>query len=368
MKETKELLKELISLPGLSGYEESVREVIRKAWEPLTDEISLSPIGNLYGKLHGDENSDHTVLIATHMDAIGLMVVNVFEGFLTIEMVGGVDSRVLPGQQVLVHTSSGDLPGVVITPPAHTLPEDLKEAKVLPLHKLLVDVGLAPEKVIEKVKPGDLISFNTAPMEMGDDYLSGHTMDNRSSVAALTEALRILQKRKFTWNVIATATVQEEVGVKGAITSGYEKMPEIGIVVDVTFGKGPGSNSYETFELGKGPTLVWGPNCHPGLYKVMKEIADDIDIPLTREVTPAMSGTDAMGMQVAGAGIPMIVIGLPLRYMHTPVEMVNMKDISRIARLIAEFITRLDEKMLEDAAFDKEEVEEEEKLEKGEEK
>jgi endoglucanase len=141
--------------------------------------------------------------------------------------------------------------------------------------------------------------------------------------------------------------VQEEVGVKGALTSAFGLRPQIAIAIDVTFAKGPGANDWQTMPLGKGPTLTMGPNMHPYLYKTLKELAEKLEIPFQPEVTPSMSGTDAYATQVAAEGIPTMVIGIPLRYMHTPVEIVALKDIQRAGRLLAEFIASLEPDFVE---------------------
>jgi endoglucanase len=275
------------------------------------------------------------------MDAIGLMVNGVVDGLLRITSVGGVDARVLPGQIVCVHGRE-DLPGVIVQPPAHQLPEGLGN-KPIPIEYLLVDVGLTQRQVERRVRIGDLVSFAQAPQELGTDLLAGHSLDNRASVAALYECLLILQDRRLKWDVWAVATVQEEETLAGALTSAYQLRPAVAVAIDVTFAAGPGSPSYQTYPLGKGVTLGWGPNIHPALNKIFSEIADKYEIPYKIEVMPRHSGTDAMALQMAAEGIPTMVVSIPLRYMHTPVELISMKDVRRTGRLLAEFAAQLDE-------------------------
>jgi endoglucanase len=206
---------------------------------------------------------------------------------------------------------------------------------------LLVDVGLLPSKVASLVRLGDLVSFETEAVEMSGEILSGHSLDNRASVAALTFCLQELGSRSHAWDVWAAATVQEEIHYVGATTSAFQLRPDLAIAIDVTFAKGPGANSWETFELGKGPTFGHGPNIHPYLFKQFKELAERLEIPFATEILPKSSGTDGMALQVTAEGIPTFVMGIPIRYMHTPVEMVALKDIQRAGRLIAEFIVGL---------------------------
>lgn len=354
MSNNLEHLKEMISLPGLSGYEAPIRTVIEKAWEPLTDKLEVSKLGSLHGLKRGSgKEPRHNVMVATHMDAIGLIVTRIHDGFLYITQIGGIDHRVLPGQEVTVHGTE-DLPGIIIQPPAHTLPPEAQSGPV-PLQYLLVDTGLTPRQVENKVKIGDLVSFATQPIEFKGNYLAGHTIDNRSSVAALTSCLEQLGKRVHSWDVWAVATSQEEETLGGALTSGFALRPTIGIVIDVTHAKSPGASDYRTCEMNKGPSLDWGPNTHPKLFRELKSLAMELEIPFQDAVYPRYSGTDAMGLQVVAEGIPNVVISIPLRYMHTPVELVQVKDIDRTARLVAEFISSLDENFAEKLEWDQEE-------------
>jgi tetrahedral aminopeptidase len=295
------LLKKLISASGLSGHEIGVRELIEEAWQPLTDELSLSRIGSLHGLKRGTAPEPRpSILIAAHMDAIGLMVTSVHDEILRITDVGGIDVRVLPGQLVTVHGRE-DLPGVIAHLPARMLPDDLNK-KAIPLEHLFVDTGLSAERLKRLVRTGDLVSFAQTPLETLGDTLVGHTLDNRASVVALTSCLEALQDRPHSWDVWAVASVQEEVGLVGAFTSAYQLRPSLAIAVDVTWASGPGSPGHKTFPLGKGPTLVWGPNIHPGLHQRFKNLAESLEIPHSVEVTPRHSGTDAYALQVAGGG------------------------------------------------------------------
>jgi endoglucanase len=177
-------------------------------------------------------------------------------------------------------------------------------------------------------------------------------LDNRVSVAALTVTLQELQSKSHAWDVWAVATAQEEETLGGAFTSAFGLHPDLAIAVDVTFAKGPGANDWQTFPLGKGPTLAFGPNIHPFLHKKLKDLADRLEIPYAVEVLPRHSGTDTYAMQVTAEGIPTAVIGIPLRYMHTPVEVVAYKDIQRAGRLTAEFIAALEPDFVEKITWD----------------
>lgn len=335
------LLKKMLSTAGLSGFEDPIREIIREAWEPLTDELTMSKIGSLHGLKKGKgEEPRRRVMISAHMDAIGLMVTDIQDGLMRITEVGGIDHRILPGQPVVVHGREA-LPGVVVQPPAFLLPKDAGSGPVA-MKYLFVDVGLRPDDAAEKVRVGDVVSFAQESLELSGEALAGHSLDNRVSVAATTLCLEALQNRVHDWDVWAVASVQEEETLGGALTSPFDIRPDIAIVIDVCFAKGPEATEWLNLPFGKGVGLGYGPNIHPGLYDLFEKKAEALEIPFTRDLMPRMSGTDAMAVQIVAEGIPCVVLGIPLRYMHTPVETVSINDIKRAGRLMAEFIADLD--------------------------
>ena len=334
------LLKKMLSASGLSGFEDPIREMIHEAWAPLTDELSVSKIGSLHGLKKGRGKAPRRrVLISAHMDAIGMMITDIQGGLMRVTEIGGLDHRILPGQLVIVHGREA-LPGVVVQPPAHLLPESAGEGPV-EMKYLFVDVGLRPDAVAEKVRIGDTVSYAQEPLELTGEAVAGHTLDNRVSVAATTLCLQELQTRMHDWDVWAVASAQEEETLGGALTSPFDIRPDIAIVIDVCFAKSAGSNDWRSIPLGEGVGLGYGPNIHPALYDGFEEKAKALEIPYHRDLMPKMSGTDAMAIQVVAEGIPCMVLGIPLRYMHTPVETVSLKDIRRAGRLMAAFIADL---------------------------
>lgn len=360
MSELLPFLKSLITSPGLSGYEGPVRKLIEEAWRPLVDDIHVSRLGSLHALKRGNridpksgeanQKPRPSILLAAHMDAIGLMVTSQVNGFLRVTQIGGLDSRVLPGQLVTVHGRQ-DLSGVVVLPPANLLPKEARSGPV-DLKYLLVDTGLPARRLEKLVRVGDLISFAQEPMELKEDTLAGHSLDNRASIAALTQCLQELQGRLHYWDAWAIATVQEEETMVGALTSAYQLHPSLAVAIDVTFGKGPGTPDHKAYTLGNGPVLGWGPNIHNGVHNAFKKLADRLEIPYSIEAMPRHSGTDAYTLQIATEGIPTMVVSIPLRYMHTPVELVSIKDIQRVGHLLAEFITWLEPEFIEGLTWD----------------
>jgi len=350
----------LISTSGLSGHEAPVAKLIEDKWRTFVDETSISRVGSLHGLKKGTlqlrnkkgKRKRPSVMVAAHMDAIGMMVSGITDGFLHIANIGGLDIRVLPGAQVTVHASSGeDLPAVVEMPAAQYLPKKERSNSV-GIRYLLVDTGLLPSEVAKKVRVGDLVSFANEPLELAGGIVSGHSIDNRASVTALTVCLDKLQGKSHVWDVWAVATVQEETNYLGGYTSAYQLQPDIAIAVDGTFGQGPGANEWQTHPMDQGVGLCLGPNMHPFLHTKLKELADSLAIPWFLDVTPKHSGTDAFPMQVTREGIPTALVEFPIRYMHTPVESVSVKDIQRTGLLLAEFIISLEENFVDEIVWE----------------
>ena len=348
-----QFLKDLLSISGLSGFEDPIRGAIQKAWQPLTDEIQTGRLGSLQALKRGYEKRDNNlrILIEAHMDAIGMMVTKVTkDGFLRFTEIGGIRDAILPGQAVIVHGRK-QLMGVIAKPPDNLLSKELLD-KVTPMEYLLVDVGLEPDDVKKLVRSGDLISFAQEPMELLGGTITGHSLDNRASISALTICLKELQILKHTWDVWSVATTTEETNFGGAISSSFDIKPDVAIVVDVTFAKSTGTDEHSTYPLGKGVALGWGPNIHPGLFKSFKEIADQLEVPYIVDVMPAHSYTDAIPIQVTAEGVPTMLLSIPLRYMHNPVEVVSTKDIQRTGYLIAQFIAELDDNYMNKLNWD----------------
>jgi endoglucanase len=269
-------------------------------------------------------------------------------GFLRLSRVGGVDLRHLYGQQIVVH-GQRNLPGVLAALPVHMLPPDRGD-RPYDLDELVADAGLPLAELRKLVSVGDFVTFRQPLRRLLNDRVSGKALDNRASVAAVTVALDYLQKRDHLWDVIAVATVQEETRLLGAFTSAYAEQPDLAVAIDVTFGKGPGSKDGLVFELDEGPTLGLGPNVHRGIYDALKSAAEALELAVHVDPHSRASGTDAFGLQIARAGIPTGLVSIPLRYMHTMVETVALKDVGRAGRLLGEFAAQLEADFLEKTA------------------
>jgi len=333
---TEDFLREITALKGLSGDEGLVSAYVAEAFAPYCDEVKVDGMFNVIARKKG---SGPKVMFAAHLDEIGLMVSGLEKGFLRIARMGGTDARVLPGREVVVH-GQRDLPGMVATRPPHVLPRD-EYGRAVPWDKLFVDVGLPPDEVERLVTVGDLISIRSELATLKNRRVAGKALDDRASVAAVTLALEQLANVQHTCDVVAVATAQEETGLKGAMTSAFGIAPDVAIALDVTFGAQPGVSDHETFPLDGGPTLGTGPNFHPKLVQALKQTAEDHEIGYHMEAVPGRSGTDAWAVQVSREGVPTALLGIPLRYMHQPVEMLAVQDVERAGRLLAAFISGL---------------------------
>jgi tetrahedral aminopeptidase len=339
--DTGQLLKELTEARGPSGYETEVREIVKKRFSPFADEVRVDALGSVIALKKGEGSEPRpSLLLAGHMDEIALITAQMEKGFLHITQIGGFDPRVLIGQEVIVH-GRRKLPGVIATVPPHvTNPADRE--KPATLDKLWVDVGLPPLEVESLIRVGDPITLRVSYRPLNGGFAAGKSLDDRAAVAAIALCLEDLRRYRHSWDVYAVATVQEETGIKGATTAGYGIAPTAAIAVDVTFGMQNGLSAAETVKMDGGPCILFGPNAHPRLNERLVAAAKAAEVPYQMEAVPGNSGTDGWALQVSRSGVPTAILGIPLRAMHTAVETVAIRDVERTARLMADFISRLD--------------------------
>lgn len=352
MKKTKKLLKEFSSIAGLTGMEKAVAEKFIEYAKEFSDEVYIDKMGNGIAVKKG--KGKRRILAAGHIDEVGMIVTKIEKGgALKLYQVGGVDPMILLGQEIVVHTESGDIEGVIGSKPPHfQTAEDRK--KNVSWENIFADIGLDEDEVKKKVQIGSFVSFKKNAFDMKGDRVCGKSIDDRYGVVALLLTLQRLEKMKPEWDFYAVGSVQEEWSGIGANASGYEIKPDIAIAIDVTHGNLPGLEEENTFELGKGITLSIGPNIHPGILRKAKKVCKDEEIPFKIEIAPYGTGTDAYTFQTIGSGIPSLAISAPLRSMHSPVEVISIKDVERTARLLANFICEIEDKDL-DVDFEEEE-------------
>ena len=347
--ELKELLKTLTDVSGVSGHEYEAAQVVVKNIESFSNEVNIDKMGNAIALRRGDQVGEDRkkILLAAHLDEIGLMVTKIEDGgFLRITSVGGIDVTILPGQAVTV-LGKEQLKGVVGAKPPH-LQEPGESGRPIQMDDLYIDTGRKKEELIDIVEIGTLVRIESEFTELNSGCISAMAMDDRAGVAVLVETLRRLKERKHEWDVYAIATAQEEVSGLGAITTAFHIQPDIAIAIDVTFGDGPGMPERRVSPLGKGPAIGLGPNFHPKITQKLIDLASEYEITHQVEFSPYPGGTDAYSLQVSREGIPAGLVSIPLRNMHSTVETLKLDDVKRCAELLSIFISRLDSKFQED--------------------
>ena len=332
-----DLLEELTETSGVPGYEDRIREIVRRELEPHVDRLRADGMGNVVGTIEGASDTD--VVVAAHMDEIGFMVRHVTEeGFVQVDALGGWDARVLKAQRVTVHTDDGDVTGLIGSVPPHTLDE--KDHEATPeVEDVYIDLGLDGETANELVSVGDLVTLEQTTERVGE-YVTGKALDDRVCLFATLEAARRLEDPAV--NVHFAATVQEEVGIRGARAIGVDLDPDLGIALDVTVANDvPGFEPGEQVtELGAGTAIKLKDSSvitNPKVSRRLREVADTEEIPYQTEVLPA-GGTDTAGLQVAGGAAPVGALSIPTRYLHTVTESAHVEDVAATIDLLAAFL------------------------------
>ncbi len=342
-KQSLDFLQSLLSTPSPSGYEQEIQKVCRAYAEPFTEEIYKDVHGNQYHVVN--KKADIRVMLAGHVDEIGLMVNTINEkGFIGFVPIGGVDAAVLGGQRVVVHGAQGPVPGVIGRKAIHLTPAKDRN-KPLEIHQMWVDIGAVDREDAEQaVAIGDPITIDAGYMTLRDDKVVARAMDDRIGAFVCLEALRLLAKRKLNVAVYCVTTVQEEIGLRGATTSTYGCNPHAGLAVDVGWAtdhpNGDGDR-YGHAAIHDGPLLDRGPNINPIVFQGLVDTAKKHEIPVQFRAMPRGTGTDANAMQLSRGGVATALVSIPNRYMHTPVELVSLRDVEHASKLIAEWITTL---------------------------
>jgi len=333
-----ELLKKLTQTPGVAGREEKIRKVVKEEMESFCDEVRSDALGNLIGLKKGSGESK--IMVAGHMDEIGFLVKHIDDkGFIRLQPVGGFDPRTLMGQRVVVHGKEDYIGNLApSTKPIHILTEEEKK-KQLQIKDFFVDIGLPAEKVKENVEIGDPVSLRQEFVRVGDNY-SSKAMDDRAGVLVMLEAAKNISDHQA--DIYLVATAQEEVGLRGAVASAFGITPDLGIALDVTLAADfPGGEEAEyVTKLGEGVAIKIMDSASISdhtLVKQLKEIAREKEIPHQMEILPR-GGTDAGGIQLTKAGIPVATLSVPCRYVHTVNEMVNHKDLEAAINLLAAYL------------------------------
>jgi endoglucanase len=339
-----EVLKRLLTAPGPSGYEQAAAAVFRDAAAAFAD-VSHDSVGSTIARVKGTAGGPLLAVVG-HIDEIGLIVHHIDDdGFLWFSGVGGWDPIILVGQRVAIATRNGPVPGVVGKKPIHLLKEEERK-KVPLLRQLHIDIGATGgDDARERVRVGDVAVIAGEPIEYPNGRIVSRSMDNRLGCFVAYEVVRLVAEAGGApGDVAGVAATQEEITFAGARTTAFSLEPDIAIAVDVTFEtSAPGGDEKEIgrHRFGSGPVLTRGSTLHPEVFELMHATAEEEGIPFTVAASARHTGTDADAIHIARGGIPTGVVSIPLRYMHSPVEMVQLEDVERTAQLIAAFAQKL---------------------------
>jgi endoglucanase len=333
-------LKDLLQTPSPSGYERPVQDVVRAWAAPYADEVRTDRHGNVIAVLH--PGGQPRVMLAGHCDQIALMVQHIDDsGFLYVQPIGGWDMQILLGQNLTVWTrQAGPVHGVVSRKAPHLLTGEERN-KVPQFQDVWIDIGARDRKDAESVVTlGDAVTCTLGYRDLRNGLAMSPAMDDKVGVWTVMEALRLLHGRPLQAAVYCVSTVQEEIGLRGATTSAHGIHPAVGIAVDVCHATDtPGNEKKQLGDtrLGDGPVLFRGPNINPRVFERLEGAAQQHEIAVQVRGAPRATGTDANVIQLSRDGVATGLVGIPNRYMHSPVEVVALADLERAARLLAEF-------------------------------
>ncbi|MBR5236118.1 MAG: M20/M25/M40 family metallo-hydrolase [Clostridia bacterium] len=340
----KNALLQLAAKDGMSGFEFSLTEVVSNLLAPYCASVERDPMGNVVGVIPAKNPDAKSVMLEAHIDGIGLMVSGISEeGFLSFVPVGGVDSAILPGAEVRVWGKEV-LYGVIGAKPPHL--QTGGQDKATAIKDMYIDLGLCGEVVRQKVSVGDMVCFAEEPAALCNDVFSGKSFDDRAGLISLLLCLENLKGKELPFTIYVVAAVQEEVGLRGATMVSERLSPDCAFVVDVCHGDTPDAGSESIFKLGSGAVISFGPNIHPYLSSLAKEVAEKENIAASFDADGGDTGTDAWAVQVANGGIPVLLLSIPLRYMHTTVETLHFDDVQAVGDLLAAILQNLDLEVL----------------------
>lgn len=348
-EESFQFLQELLEAPSPSGYEQPAQRVFRSYISPFS-QVATDVMGNVFGFIQGEGERRPRVMLVGHSDEIGLQVKYLDDnGFIYFSAIGGVDPHITPGMRVHVHTRGGRLNGVVGKKPIHLFEPKDRES-VIKMEAQYIDIGAGSKKEAQElVRVGDPITFAVSLDRLYGDRVTSRGLDDKAGSFVVAEVLRLVSElpAPLPIDLYGVSSVQEEVGLRGGTTSTYSVNPDVGICVEVDFATDqPDVDKKHNGEvgLGKGPILPRGANINPALFDLLSETAQQEEISVQYTGIARATGTDANVMQITRGGVATALVKLPLRYMHTPVETVDLKDLENAAKLIVAALSRIADK------------------------
>lgn len=344
--ESLEFLRQLVAAPSPSGYEQPAQRVFREYIASFA-EVSTDMLGNVIGFIQGEGDVRPKVMLVGHSDEIGLLVRYIDDnGFIYFGAVGGVDPQITQGRRVRIHSKSGVVPGVIGRRPIHLI-EAKDRDTIVKLDAQYIDVGAASKEEAESlIRIGDPVTFAESLELLHGDRVSSRGFDDKAGSFIVAEVLRLVADsgEKLPVDLYGVSSVQEEVGLRGGRTSSYSIDPDVGICVEVDFSTDQpdlDKKSAGDVKLGRGPILPRGANINPALFDLLSQTAEIEEIPAQFTGLPGATGTDANVMQISRAGVATALVKIPLRYMHTPVEVISLSDLENAVKLIIKTLHKI---------------------------
>ena len=346
-----QIIKNLTETQGCSGDESKIREYIRKIVEPNCDKIEIDILGNLFCFIYGKANNDEPklkILLDAHMDEIGFIVRYIDKnGFIRFTQVGGQNPRILPGQKVTIHSSSGEeIIGIIGETPIHLIKQEDRK-KPIKMEELFIDIGLGSAEEVKKyISVGDYVILKQECVAFrGNQRICSKAFDDRAGCFVLIKLIMELSriKEQLDKDLIFEFAAQEEIGVRGSTVGAYKISPDIGIVVEVSHAidfPGISKDKHHECSLGSGVSIRVGPNLYPKLTKLLINTSKEENIPFTLIAEPRPTPTDARAIQMTKSGIPCALVSVPLRYMHTNVEVIEYQDLLHTISLLKSFLLK----------------------------
>jgi endoglucanase len=348
-EESLQFLKELLSAPSPSGYEQPAQRLFRAYIEPFAA-VTTDVMGNVYGNIPGAGENSPRVMLVGHSDEIGMQIKYIDDkGFLWFAAIGGIDPHLTPGLSVNIHAKNGVVSGVIGRKPIHLI-EPKERDTVVKLEAQYIDIGAVDRKEAESlVRVGDPVTFAAEFRFLQGTRVTARGFDDKAGSFVVAEVLRLVASAtaQLPLNLYGVSSVQEEIGLRGGSTSSYTVNPDIGICVEVDFATDQPDVERKhngDVAIGKGPILPRGANINPALFELLAKTAEDEGIPVQFTGIPRATGTDANVMQISRGGVATALVKIPLRYMHTPVEVLDVTDLENAVKLIVAALARIGKK------------------------
>ncbi|MDW7643629.1 MAG: M42 family metallopeptidase [Desulfuromonadales bacterium] len=341
-----DFFKRFVEAPSPSGFEQPAQRVFRQELADVADTVETDVMGNVMARVRASREDAPRVMLAGHCDEIGLMVKYIDDnGFLYFGPIGGVDAHLVPGQRVWVHAAAGSIPGVIGKKPIHLI-EAKERDTVAKFKNMFIDIGCSDRQEAEAlVAVGDPATFAVGLQRLQGDRVTSRAFDDKMGAFIVAQVLKEVRRRGSSpVDLFGVSTVQEEIGLRGGTTSAYGVNPDVGIAIEVGHSTDyPDVDKKEIgdFRVGKGPILARGANINPVLFELLVQTARDENIPYQVMGAPRATGTDANVIQLSRGGVAAALVSVPLRYMHTPVELLSLSDLENTVRLLVGLLDRI---------------------------